>query len=387
MSGKKVQIRKRRLIKDFSIGLMEVCTDEAAPEVATNKSMLARFVGLSGNETRTSQKWRDLIQAAKKSKIIGNKNPETGRFGSIKKRIECEGKQETNVSFVEHQKSEPADTTFENSGNDLYPKIPEEDLLNAEKQRQMMTPSPKPISKTAPLIQLNETSQKQNINVGPQNIVPAAVKLSPNASVKTPMMKSKSQAPRPKEITLQPKSLDINSGARSISIPISPTPSKKSNAIAPEVFSSVPTISEKMPPMMLQGNENAPCRDTSITVTPSPEKTMQAGRESASIEMTEVQSSNSEFHQMREAKYQSDATSVKMDGTKSSAKSKQKDVEKKEVAQEKKKQETHAAESTRPHEVEMQGNLNFSQFKMECETQKRGKDSPTSPSPKEKGWL
>lgn len=84
VTGKRTQSHKRRLIKNFSIGLMEVCTDEQAPEVTQNKGMLARLVGLSGNERRSSQKWKDLIQAVKKSKII-NKDDGNTRCGSIKK--------------------------------------------------------------------------------------------------------------------------------------------------------------------------------------------------------------------------------------------------------------------------------------------------------------
>lgn len=74
-------------MKDFSIGLMEVCTEKAAPEVSHNKGVLARLVGLSGTERRSSQRWRDLIQAVKKSEIKHNDNTD---LCSIKKNYDDE---------------------------------------------------------------------------------------------------------------------------------------------------------------------------------------------------------------------------------------------------------------------------------------------------------
>ncbi|KAG8194405.1 hypothetical protein JTE90_011017 [Oedothorax gibbosus] len=445
VTGKRVQIRKRRLIKDFSIGLMEVFTEAAPPEVVSNKGVLAKL-GLSGSETKNTQRWRDLIQAAKKSKIIGNKETESGRFGSIKKRIENEVQKEPSVNNNEFQKSEAIDK--ENSGCELYPKIPEEDLLNSEKLRKVMASSPKPvsplvqpkvispkpisktepptqsmgtiakpvstpetviqnmttspkpickqeqqihtmaatpklISKHEPSIYGNEAPPNQGSNVGQQNI---GVKSFPDATLKNPIMKPKYQAPRPTEITLQPISIDVEAGTRSISIPMTPSPTNPTAILTPERLSSVSTISESMASIKLHGNDKSAYKDTAITVTSSPEKmTKPESSTSAAIEMTEVRSGNSEwinFDTVPGAKHSSEFASVNIYVSKDSTK--QQPIEKDPGA---KDQDMHDTEN--PHLPEIKGNIHFTQLKVECEIQKKGKDSaPSSPLPMEKkGWL
>ncbi|XP_054722171.1 transient-receptor-potential-like protein [Uloborus diversus] len=194
VTGKRVQIRKRRLIKDFSIGLMEVYTDEAAPEVASNKSMLARLVGLTGAETRSSQRWRDLIQAAKKSKIIGNRE-ESGRFGSIK-RSQSEEEQtdqnEVRKTDSEFQKSECPGPV--NQSSDLYPKIPED--LNIIPNTQTTTIVSQPTSSTLPLASTKKKSESQNPKL--ESSIERGIKLSPDTLPKNP---KKYQAPNPAQST------------------------------------------------------------------------------------------------------------------------------------------------------------------------------------------
>ncbi|XP_015916852.2 transient-receptor-potential-like protein [Parasteatoda tepidariorum] len=307
VSGKRLQIQKRRLIKDFQIGLMEVCTDEAAPEVASNKSMLARLVGLSGNENRSSQRWRDLIQAAKKSKIIGNRDSDSGRFGSIKKKNEQEQDQEIKkqdtmnppkdrVESENYQTSEsnlypklspkdkPETENYQTSGSNLYPKIPEEDLTSSMQFTKTVTTQP--ISTGSPTLKArNMTESKPSINQPIQPIkssLSQGVKLSPEALLRHSPQKAKDmkkQAPQPVEKVSQDQ----------VCASVSKSPKFRPPPIIPREKSDLMQNKTNDNPSikMKTSSERATCKDTSITVSTSPEKKQSKADPMMSVNMNQ----------------------------------------------------------------------------------------------------
>lgn len=263
VTGKRVQIRKRRLIKDFSIGLMEVCTDEAAPEVTSNKGVLARLVGLSNTETRGSQRWKDLIQAAKKSKIIGNTG-ESGRFGSLRRsRSEEETTEEkepekTDAGFQKSEKAEaePPPT------NRLYPNIPEEDFApSSELSVPPITTQPmtkRPLG--SPILPKTETLSPR---LDSKDSLSKGIKLSPEVLIKQIVKKEKYPAPKPNI----PDVKESFSPSKGSSVNVSLKNSE--NLQQPSLDLNLKTDAVSSTP----SNCNMKCQDTTITVTSSPEKT------------------------------------------------------------------------------------------------------------------
>ncbi|GIZ03787.1 transient receptor potential-gamma protein [Caerostris extrusa] len=295
---------------------MEVCTDEAAPEVTSNKSMLARLVGLSGNETRSSQRWRDLIQAAKKSKIIGNKDAESNRFGSIKRnRNENNaGEQpQTDISYVELQKSDIKEVEYQGSGSNLYPKIPEEDLMNSGRHNQVSAVTMQPVFKPKAVMQINGSPQtKQELH----SSMMAGLKLSPENLMKHPKQKPqeiKYQAPKPTE-KMSSNSISPNGKNVLSSSPLHliAKPTKVLDASSNEISENTDNAFKNS-----HETENAVCKNTTITVTSSPEKLGKSRAEpTTSIEIIKDQPNTSQlidFKETDEKQKSTNATAVRID--------------------------------------------------------------------------
>ncbi|GBM25703.1 Transient receptor potential-gamma protein [Araneus ventricosus] len=395
VTGKRVQIRKRRLIKDFSIGLMEVCTDEAAPEVTSNKSMLARLVGLSGSETRSSQRWRDLIQAAKKSKIIGNKDGESGRFGSIKRqRSENDPEEQlSDPNYIEFQKTELKEE-FQNSGSNLYPKIPEEDLINSGQHNRGLAVTTQPVSKTKTLLQINETSQTK---LESQSSLISGIKLSPEALMKHSIQKPKEvkyQAPKPKEKTAQDSPCNDAKNVPSSSPLLLPKKTTKTSDNAPsECISKIPKISDNTLKSHHE-KENVMCKNTTITVTSSPERKPIKPRIEpiTSVEIVREQPNTSQLIDFKEhdnTKQSDSATAVRIDNLDQIAINRPVKSEPKEITLEPFKQDKVPIEQTQHSEIS--GNRNFNQYQMDSEGNivKKSEDKIASSSlfKEKKGWL
>lgn len=283
VTGKRLQIQKRRLIKDFSIGLMEVCTDEAAPEVTQNKGVLARLVGLSGNETRSSQRWRDLIQAAKKSKIIGNRDNESTRFGSIKRSRSEEESESNQVEHDEFQKSEQKEERP--SDNKLYPNIPEEDLAQIAEHptSSPIVAQPKSPIQGSPLINKKDSLYPK---IEPLS---KGIKVSPEALIKQVTRKEKYQAPKPKVANAPSPNDSAASNAIRMTSINAKSPEKPSRSLT-----DTATKNEISPSIMVR-------KDTAITVTSSPEKsasrtniftTVEMGKDQTRTELIDLNENN-----------------------------------------------------------------------------------------------
>ncbi|XP_035229400.1 LOW QUALITY PROTEIN: transient-receptor-potential-like protein [Stegodyphus dumicola] len=381
VSGKRIQIRKRRLIKDFSIGLMEVCTDEAAPEVVSNKSVLARLVGLSGSENRSSQRWRDLIQAAKKSKIIGNRDGESGRFGSIKRNnINEDGaleQKETEKMDFEFQSREFTESEYyQATESNLYPIIPEE-LANIDSTTVTLPISSQPTSQTKPLTPVHSSNESHTPSVEMRSSLMKGIKLSPEALMKqspTRKKETKYQAPKPAVMDNKAASAD----SQKVDMKLCPpgnkgtpflSPYKKSTGnvdlLVPEQFSGSSKGSETVSKIITDKGKTT-CTDTMITVTSSPEKKTPARVESLSVEIIQNESSISELINLNE---------------------KQNTQHMLNVSTLKKESKSNTVTEPSQHAV-MPTNGNFDQYPMQHEMNLNGKSSVPSPVHTErKGWL
>ncbi|GFW13443.1 transient-receptor-potential-like protein [Trichonephila clavipes] len=391
VTGKRIQIRKRRLIKDFSIGLMEVCTDEAAPEVTSNKSMLARLVGLSSNETRSSQRWRDLIQAAKKSKIIGNKDAESGRFGSIKKtKSENDVDQQADVSYNEFQNSGLKETENQNSESNLYPKIPEEDLIISAQHNQSLAVTTQPTYKTKTLMQNNGNIQDKQDS---QSIL---VKLSAESLIKTPLPKPKEikyQVPQPKE-RISPDSTggDARNISSNSSILLMPNSTNGFDNSTSESFNTCSKIYDNPLNSFNKKEETIP-KDTTITVTSSPEKTVKPRNKSERfVEIIKDQPNTNQLIDIKEnddIKCSINVSTVRIDNLEQVAIIRDLNTEQKEPIPEPIKQERISTGDAQ--QSDLISNKNVNQYQVDNEgnviqtNEDRVKSSPLS---KEKnGWL
>jgi transient-receptor-potential calcium channel protein len=278
VTGKRVQIRRRRLIKDFSIGLMEVCTDDAAPEVASNKGVLARLVGLNSTETRGSQRWRDLIQAAKKNKIIGNNYNDSTRFGSIKRsKSEEENLDNNPTENIEFQKSE-AKPVEQSSENKLYPNIPEEDSAQAAEHSAPSAVLNQPkvgMTQGSPLASKNESL------IIKKDLLTKGIKLSPETLIKHAAKREKYPAPKPK--TPERSNISFPTTFKTTNIDVKPAENLSHSSSTPRKEVHVCNTM----------NISTICKDTTITVTSSPEKVTSVRTNSmTSVEMGQEPTAN-----------------------------------------------------------------------------------------------
>lgn len=125
---------------------MEVCADEeaAAPEVTQNKGVFSRLIGLSGTERKASQRWKDLIQAVKKSKFMDSKNDSSTHFGSIRKN-KSEGETsknillETNAIQISQQNEELKSLEIKSFQNNLQHLVTVNETLKLSQPGSSMT--------------------------------------------------------------------------------------------------------------------------------------------------------------------------------------------------------------------------------------------------------
>lgn len=226
---------------------MEVCTEDAAPEVSHNKGVLSRLVGRSGTERRGSQRWRDLIRAVKKSKIKSNIHNDNTNLRSIKKNYDGEIKINTtseNNTLGKREKEESLE-------NKLCAVISEK---NSTQKSEEATPSPILFQQSANNPQGSSYHKKDKVSSKKSSL--KGIKLSPEAFLEQEKYSALKQKPSSNNEYFSPAAL-----------------SKSNFDTKPAENILHPGVDADLKCCIIGGNlVKDVCKNTTITVTSSPEK-------------------------------------------------------------------------------------------------------------------